>query len=182
MKRLKAIIAFLIILFVLTFISAPAMAVEQIFPSKSHQGDIGKSNRIWKNGYFDNLIGDGTNANLYGFKDVTVVKSAAYSLLVADSGKVFTFWDQTSTNSVFLLPVWQAGLRYTFIVSQDTSMLILPRYVDRIIGLTSTNGRVIFNSTTGDTVTLVAVAPSAWAVKSYRGTWMVTSDTALNTW
>jgi hypothetical protein len=154
----------------------PVVAAEQYSPSYNHRGNIGDSGRIWQYGYFDNLIGDGTNAVQYGFKRYVVSKTSSYSLTAADCGKVFN--NQGASAAIqFDLPALAAsglqGCFYTFIVGTAKSVKVNPSSAssDIISSLGSSVGDAIGNATVGGSITLLATSASEWVNVGSQGTW-----------
>lgn len=152
----------------------PAWAAETYAPTYNHRGNIGTSGRIWQNAYFDNIIGNGTNATQYGFKRYVVSKTSSYSLTAADCGKVFNNQGATAA-VVFDLPAVTSstyqGCYYTFVVGTAKSVRIQPDTTDIILGATSAAGEKLGNATVGNSVTLTATSASEWTPTSIYGTW-----------
>jgi len=148
-------------------IVAPAMAVERISPTKNHLGNVGTSTRIWQYGYFDNLIGDGTNATQYGYKKSVKLITTDTTLTDADCGKVITYALNASLQVG--LPAAVAGLWF-IIVNGPSTITINPQDADYIRALTNAAGDAIRNTTTGNAILLIATSDSEWAGIPY-GTW-----------
>jgi hypothetical protein len=161
--------AFLAVILAAVFavsIVAPAMAVERISPNKNHSGNVGTSTRIWQYGYFDNLIGDGTNAKMYGFKQyVKTVTSSDSTLTAADSGKIII----NSESMILNLPDAVAGLNY-IIHTAVAALTVNPKDGDRIMGLAAAVGYAVKNSTAGGSLVLFSTTDSKWGAVPY-GTW-----------
>jgi hypothetical protein len=154
----------------------PVVAAERYSPSYNHRGNIGDSGRIWQYGYFDKLIGDGTNASLYGFKHYVVSKTTSYSLTAADCGKVFN--NQGASAAIqFDLPALAAsglqGCTYTFVVGTAKSIKVNPSSAssDIIPGLTGHVGDAIGCATVGGAITLMATSASEWTNVGNYQTW-----------
>lgn len=143
------------------------MAVERISPYKNHTGNVGTSQRIWQYGYFDNLIGDGTNATEYGFKKSVKVLTTSETLTDADCGKVVTY----ATNALVTvgLPDAVAGLWF-IIVNGPSTVTINPQDADIILAHTNAAGDSLTNTTQGNAIMLVATSNSQWMGINY-GTW-----------
>jgi len=163
MKRRGVFGLFIVILLMLA-LAFPAWAVEQVNPNKSHQGQVGKSERIWKYGYFDELVGDGVNAYLYGFKYKVVAQSSSKTLTVAESGKMFA-----TTGFISLtLPAHASGLTYSF-AAKSGSVNIKPPS-GHIYNICSTTNTVAYSTIVGDSLTIVSDGTD-WYAFDKVGTW-----------
>ncbi|MCF7811455.1 hypothetical protein K9N50_10760 [bacterium] len=100
--------------------------------------------------------------------DVTV-KTADYSLLATDKGKVFDNYGATG-NIKYTLPTWALGLFYTFTVTTAQSVYIDAPVGSMILRLTDTEADSIYSATPGDSITLIASGVSTWTPREI-GTW-----------
>ena len=105
--------------------------------------------------------------------DVTVAKTADYSVTVADSGKVFTNYGDNGA-IVFSLPAAPvAGLKYTFVVAAVYALGIDPGANDKILfgnGADALADGEVLTLTPADandlgaTITVVSIASGDWVV------------------
>lgn len=114
------------------------------------------------------LLGDGATA-MAGFVKTITPGGAGGTVTVtaADSGKVFF----TSQATEFDLPDAAEGLEYTFVVGHASNVHIDPAAGDILLyGGCSAGDRLVADAV-GETITLIGVSASQWAVKSLVGTW-----------
>lgn len=114
------------------------------------------------------LTGDGATA-MSGFTRTIAPGGAEGTVTVtaADSGKVFL----TSQATEFDLPDAAEGLEYTFVVGHVSNTHIDPAAGDTLLyGGCSAGDRLVADAV-GETITVVGVSATQWAVKSYVGTW-----------
>lgn len=113
-------------------------------------------------------VGDGATA-MSGFIR-TIVDAGATNpttLTIADSGKVFF----SSQAVEFDLPDAATGLEYTFVVNHVSNLHIDPAAGDTILyGGCSAGDRLVADAV-GESITLVGINATSWAVKSLVGTW-----------
>lgn len=113
-------------------------------------------------------VGDGATA-MSGFIR-TIVDAGATNpttLTIADSGKVF----MSSQAVEFDLPDAATGLEYTFVVGHASNLHVDPAAGDTILyGGCSAGDRLVADAV-GETLTLVGISATQWAVKSVIGTW-----------
>lgn len=106
-------------------------------------------------------------------------KSADYSLLAADSGKLIVV---TGADKVLTLPATAAGLYYRVTLaaaglSAGTGLQIAPQAADKIMGngFTSADNKAAVlagsGDREGDSITLVADGVDGWYIASVTGTW-----------
>jgi hypothetical protein len=118
-------------------------------------------------------VGDGATLTS-GFLPATIAVAATnpYTITAAESGKIFV----TSQASHLDLPADPTGgvagsLRYTFVVNHASAVEIDPNGTDLIAGF-GTAGQVATSSTVGDTITLIGISATQWAIESSNGTWV----------
>ncbi|OPY91881.1 MAG: hypothetical protein A4E73_01685 [Syntrophaceae bacterium PtaU1.Bin231] len=157
---------FLAAVFVVSLVG-PLMAAERYSPNKNHTGNLGTSTRIWQYGYIDNLVGDGTNATLYGFKKSVKVMSATDSQLsVSDCGKVIT----NSNSAELLLPAPTVGCEFWF-YTRVANLVVNPSTDAYYIRAhTNAAGDKLQNTTVGNALYLIATSTTEWMGFNY-GTW-----------
>lgn len=167
MKKSMGFLVALLFIFALLSVSVPGHAANYYSPNKNHKGNIGDSTHIWQYGYFDNLIGDGTNAYMYGFKYSVSATSASATLTAGQSGKAFV---TTGSNTQLTLPSAASGLWYQFAVTSG-SLYVKPASGQRIYGLCSTvTSAVVTTTSVGQSLRLFSNG-TGWYVDGYYGTW-----------
>lgn len=111
------------------------------------------------------IIGDGAT-EVVGTKNDVVDGAAGspYSVTIVMSRTVFI----NSQAIQFNLPEASTaiGTEYTFVVAHASNLDVNPDDADKILAATDVTGDMIRSSTVGDTVTLVAIDATNWAVKS----------------
>lgn len=116
---------------------------------------------------------------LSGEKYPVVVKTAAYTLTPADSGKVFLA--DASASVIFTLPATAEGLTFTIIVktlpTTGAGTAFSPAAADKIIGngFTPADDKdavcVVASDRLGDLLTVVGDGVDGWYITSVIGTW-----------
>lgn len=107
------------------------------------------------------------------------VKTAAYTVTAADSGKVLIA--DAAASVIFTLPATVAGLVFTFVVKQlpgsGAGVAVSPAAADKIIGngFTPADDKdavcVVASDRLGDMITLVGDGVDGWYITSVIGTW-----------
>lgn len=121
----------------------------------------------------DAITGDGTAA-LGGFLQSVVNDADAYSVLVADSGKVITnAGNDGDPVGEFTLPSAAIGLNYCFVVMAAQELRVIPAAGDaiNIAGVQGDAAEYWTASAVGESLCIVAVDVNNWVAKSYTGTW-----------
>jgi hypothetical protein len=107
----------------------------------------------------------------------TLTKTAAYTVLAADTGKIIF---ANAVDLVFTLPATQKGLVYTFIVqtvSATTGLSISPNASDQIIGngFTAADDKDAINTAAtdvkGDLIQVWGDGNLGWYITNVVGTW-----------
>lgn len=122
------------------------------------------------------LIAD-ANLALSGLRQKVETKTANYTVVAADSGKIII---ANAVDLVFTLPATVAGLVFTFVVkavSATTGLSISPAAADKIMGngFTSADNKDAINTAAtdreGDMIQLVGDGVDGWYVTGVIGTW-----------
>lgn len=165
------------VLLVLLAFALPAMSAQEVSPYRNHTGYVGNSSHIWQYGYFDKLVGNGTNATINGFRKVVTAKSASYSVTAPDCGKVFSNYGATGYVTFDLPSVTSlSGCEFTFLVSAASSVIVNPGGTDYIRGLTNAAGDSISNSgTVGNAITIVTDGVYWYSNGTGYGNWADTN-------
>ena len=117
-----------------------------------------------------------SNSAVAGIRHIVESKAANYTIVAADSGKVFL---ATAADVVFTLPSTADGLEFTVIthtVSGGTGTSLSPAAADAIMGngLTSVDNKDLINTgatdAEGDSVTIVGGTDGYW-ITAINGTW-----------
>jgi hypothetical protein len=97
-------------------------------------------------------------------------KTAAYTVLQSDTGKIFTNSDATGPVT-FTLPTPFAGLKLTFIKATVAQNLILQ--CPTSVSVDDGSAAAKYQNTTSEmgTVTIVGISTRQYAVLSKQGTW-----------
>lgn len=170
---MKKYFRFACVFLVLLAFALPAMSAQEVSPYRNHTGYVGNSTHIWQYGYFDKLVGNGTNATINGFRKVVTAKTASYSVTAADCGKVFSNYGTTSYITFDLPSVTSlSGCEFTFLVASASSMIVAPRGTDYIRGLTNAAGDSISNGgTVGNAITIITDGVNWFSNGTGYGTW-----------
>jgi len=156
---------FLAAVFVVSLVG-PLMAAERYSPNKNHSGNIGTSGRIWQYGYFDNLVGDGTNATQYGFKRSVKEVATGTTLTAADCGKIIV----NTQSAEVTLPAPVAGCDFWF-YTRVANLVVNPSTDAYYIRAhTNAAGDKLQNTTVGNALYLIATSTTEWMGFNY-GTW-----------
>lgn len=99
---------------------------------------------------------DSTGTKKYSKQGVTA-KTADYSVLATDSGKVFTTTGATGAVN-FTLPAKAVGLEFTFINTVDQNMTITPDAVDTVVTFNDVAADTVAFSTVGEKIGAMAKA------------------------
>lgn len=170
---MKTYFRFALAFLVLLSFAIPAFSAQEVIPYRNHTGYVGNSNHIWQYGYFDKLVGDGTNGTINGFKKVVVAKTASYSVTAADCGKVFS--NKGATAQIYFdLPAIStsiAGCEYTFLVSAATSVTVNPNGTDYLKVMTNAAGDGVTNGTAGSCLKLLTDGYNWYPNGTAYGTW-----------
>lgn len=169
---MKKYFRFALVFLVLLAFALPAMSAQEVAPYRNHTGYVGNSTHIWQYGYFDKLVGDGTNATINGFRRVVTAKTASYSVTTADCGKVFSNYGATAA-VYFDLPAVSTvtGCEYTFLVSAATSVIVNPNGTDYIKVMTNAAGDSLTNAVAGSVLRLFSDGYQWWPDGTAYGTW-----------
>jgi len=98
------------------------------------------------------------------------VKTADYSLLATDKGKVFDNYGATG-DIKYTLPTWALGLFYTFTLTTAQSVYIDAPVGAMILRVTDADSHSVYSVTAGSSMTLVASGVSTWTPREL-GTWV----------
>lgn len=114
------------------------------------------------------IAGDGATAMSGFVKTITAGgATGTVTLTAADSGKVFL----TSQATEFDLPDDATGLEYTIVVGHASNVHLDPAAGDTLLyGGCSAGDRLVADAV-GETITVIGVSATQWAVKSLVGTW-----------
>lgn len=111
------------------------------------------------------IVGDGAT-EMVGVKHDVVSPGATnpYTVTIAMSGTVFYNSEANQSN----LPdaSTAVGTEYTFVVTHASNFDVNPIDTNIILAATNAYGDMLRSTTAGDTVTLLAVDPNTWVVKS----------------
>jgi hypothetical protein len=101
-------------------------------------------------------------------------KTADYTVLAADNGKLFTNAGAGGAIT-FALPAAIAGMNYKFAVRAAQELRIDPNGTETISlpssGVPQAAGAYIVADAVGETVEIFSPANGTWAVSGYTGTW-----------
>lgn len=114
------------------------------------------------------MAGDGATAVSGFIKTITAGgATGTVTLAAADSGKVYL----TSQATEFDLPDAATGLEYTIVVGHASNVHLDPAAGDIILyGGASAGDRIVADAV-GESVTVVGVSATQWAVTAIQGTW-----------
>lgn len=94
------------------------------------------------------------------------VKTADYTVLAADTGKVFTTTGAAGT-VVFTLPTTgHEGLTFAFVNNTTNTLRITPGGSDMILYSGSSDGKYLYSANRGQAITLVGLPSGDWAAVS----------------
>lgn len=128
-----------------------------------------------------NLLHNGDDAELgaLNFKRTVEIKTAAYTLTAADSGKIFLA--NAAASVVFTLPSTVLGLQFTIVCMTATSSgagtSFSPAAADKIMGnaFTAADDKDAQNTAAtdvvGDTMTVVGDGVDGWYITNVIGIW-----------
>jgi hypothetical protein len=104
----------------------------------------------------------------------TSVKTADYTVTIADNGKTFTNTGAAGAVT-FAMPAAVAGLKYRFRVGVAQQLRIDPNGTETIslpsTGVPSAAGAYIVADAIGETVDIQCVEAGSWSVFGFTGTW-----------
>lgn len=171
--------AFLAVILAAVFavsIVAPAMAVERISPNKNHSGNIGTSTRIWQYGYFDNLVGDSTNAYINGFRQKINAVTTSTSVALAKCGQIYSNKGASKTVQLDLPDVSTvSGCTFGIMVSVASSVYVNPYGQDYIKVMTNAAGDAITNAASGSFIMLISDGSQWFPHGTAYGSWVDTN-------
>jgi hypothetical protein len=164
-------VLFIGVIFALALALTGSAYAEQVLTTTNGKGSIGQSGRAWRAAYVQTIDGDATGS-ISGYLMLASPKTASYSITAADCGKLITA--STSGAKEFDLPAVttiSAGWSIAIANSGGATLTVNPYGTDStILGLTSSAGDAISNSTVGNTVTLTYTA-QGWVATAIYGTW-----------
>ena len=104
-------------------------------------------------------------------------KTANYTILAAESGKLFTNLGATGTITLTLPPA-TVGLEYEFSVRATQELRIDPDGTETLestamAAVAGSAGQYIWANAVGESIKLVCLEAGKWAVLTHRGTWTV---------
>lgn len=170
---MKKFFRFACVFLVLLAFALPAMSAQEVAPYRNHTGYVGNSTHVWQYGYFDKLVGDGTNATINGFRKVVTAKTASYSVTAADCGKVFSNYGAAPAVTFDLPSVSTVtGCQYTFLVSAASSVIVSPYGTDYIKVMTDAGGDSLSNKTAGSVLKVISDGNNWYPDGAAYGTWV----------
>jgi len=106
--------------------------------------------------------------------DSVAVKTADYTVLASESGKLFSTVGASGT-VVFAMPAATVGLKYRFHVGAAQELRIDPNGTETIslpsTGVAGAAGKYLTANAAGETVDLECVSAGTWACFGFTGTW-----------
>lgn len=151
---MKKLLSILIVLFLIPFLCGSAGAA-----------------KTWKGMNLEDCTVVGTLSTENGAvvtSDVNI-KTASYSVLSSDTGKVF---DNYGAGTItYTLPAWAKGLQYTFTVSTAADIIVEPNTADTIVRITDTAGDSAQSVVLGSSMTIIGTGIDIWMPREL-GTWI----------
>lgn len=108
------------------------------------------------------------------FLETVEAKTASYTVVAADNGKVFTD-EGASVGITFTLPTASVGLHLTFVNTINPALTVNRAGTDTInVGLTSGTSVASASTGNGGVLRLISAVAGRWFALTELGTWTVT--------